>query len=387
MDKTFPLLFAKASTGKIKVWQIRVESVGKAAKIITYHGYIDSEELRSAEVKVAKGKNIGKKNETTPFEQACSQAESKWNKKKDKKYVEDPSGDSDILLPMLAQTFTKRKHDIDWPALGQPKLNGVRCLARREGKVIHYTSREAKPFTTLEHITPTLLKLMKDDEIFDGEVFTTHLTFQEIISAVKRQQENTLKLQLWVYDVISDDPFWKRDRFLKGRNDFLKGLPGSSAKDTVKFLLATELLNEKKMMEWHKFWAHPVPMKHVDGRVLGETPATYEGTIVRNRQGFYKQDFRSKDLQKYKDFIDEEYEIIGYHDGEGKDEGAVTWICVTKAGEEFDCTPNGTYEQRRQWWRDRKKYIGKMLTVRYQNLSDDRKVPIFPKGIIIRDYE
>jgi ATP-dependent DNA ligase len=326
-------------------------------------------------------KNLGKKNETTPFEQACKNAESKWNKKKDKKYVEDPSGDCDILLPMLAHTFTKRKHDIDWPALLQPKLNGVRCLARREGKKIFYTSREAKPFTTLEHITSMLLKLMRDGEIFDGEIFNLSMTFQEIISAVKRQQDDSLRLQYHVYDIVNDETFDRRNDLLYKRSTQLLdtfGRPGFMEKHPVEFVGAYECDNEDVMMRWHKVWAHPKP---------NGDPGMYEGTMVRNLKGLYKQDFRSKDLQKYKDFIDEEYEIIGYHDGEGKDEGAVTWICVTEDNEEFDCTPNGTYPQRRKWWKDRKKYLGKMLTVRYQNLSDDREVPIFPKGIVIRDYE
>ncbi|KKM95832.1 hypothetical protein LCGC14_1184290 [marine sediment metagenome] len=367
MNKTFPLLFAKSSTGKIKVWQIRAESDGKAAKIITYHGYVDSEELQSTTVKVAKGKNIGKKNETAPFEQACSQAESKWNKKKDKKYVEDPSGDSDILLPMLALTFTKRKHDIEYPALTQPKLNGIRCLAKKvsEKKMV-YTSRVGKVFTTLDHLSPDLLKLLKVGQVWDGELFTRQLTFQQITSAVKRLQENTALIQLWVYDIVdSETPFDERSRI------YVMSLTGAKS-DLLVPVPCIEVFNEREVIKLHDVFAYK------EG---------FEGIIIRNKHGLYLETYRSKDLQKHKNFIDDEYEIIGHHDGEGKDEGAVTWICVTKDGEEFDCTPNGTYEQRRKWWKDRKKYIGKMLTVRYQNLSDDRNVPVFPKGIVIRDYE
>jgi ATP-dependent DNA ligase len=365
-DKIFPLLFAKSSTGKIKVWQIRAESVDNEAKIVTNHGYVDSEELQSAEVKVTKGKNIGKKNETTPFEQACSQAESKWNKKKDKKYVEDPSGDSDILLPMLAHTFSKRKHDLNYPALAQPKLNGIRCLAKKiSDEEMVYTSREAKIFSTLEHLTPDLLKIMKVKQVLDGELFTRELTFQQITSAVKRLQDNTDLIQLWVYDIVdSDTPF---DRRLV---QYLKMVEKANS-DRVVSVTCEEVKSDEEVMVLHDRYYE----------------AAFEGIMIRNREGLYKETYRSKDLQKHKNFIDDEFEIIGYHDGEGKDEGAVTWICVTKDGEEFDCTPNGTYPQRYKWWEDRKKYIGKMLTVRYQNLSDDRNVPVFPKGIVIRDYE
>lgn len=366
MDKTFPPLFAKASTGKTKVWQIRVESAADGAKIITSHGYADQEELQIAEVKVTEGKNIGKANETTPFEQACSQAESKWNKKRDKKYVEDSSGESDIVLPMLAHTFTKRKHDIEWPALTQPKLNGVRCLAKKiSEKKISYSSREGKSFSTLEHLTPDLLKIMEVGQILDGEIFTREMTFQQIISAVKRLQPDSEKLQLWVYDIVEPETPFSVRRMIYHK------MVESANSDKLVSVLCQEAQDEKEVMQLHDHHAF-------NG---------FEGIMIRNTTGVYKDTHRSKDLQKHKDFIDEEFEIIGYHDGDGKDEGAVTWICVTKDGEEFDCTPNGTYDERRQWWKDRKKYIGKMITVRYQNLSDDRNVPIFPKGLGIRDYE
>ncbi len=364
MSKLWPALYGKSSTGKVKVWKIRVEKEGKIAVIVTEHGYKDSDALQEAKVKVAKGKNVGRSNETTPFEQACLEAESKWKKKQDRKYVEDPSGNSDLLLPMLAHTFTKRKHDIKYSALAQPKLNGIRCLAKKVSKKeMVYTSREGKVFTTLDHLSPDLLKLLEVGKVWDGELFTRQLTFQQITSAVKRLQENTALLQLWVYDIVdAKTPFYKRQKI------YLDKINGSKS-DLIVPVMVKAVESDKEVMEVHDHYYD----------------AGFEGIIIRNRLGLYKETYRSKDLQKHKNFIDDEYEIIGYHDGEGKDEGAVTWICITKEGEEFDCVPNGTYLQRQKWWRDRKKYLGKMLTVRYQNLSDDRNVPVFPKGVAIRE--
>jgi DNA ligase-1 len=391
MKKVFPTLYAKASTGKIKVWKIRAEGNKTGAFIVTDYGYEDSEELQSTTVEVNKGKNIGRANETTPFEQACLEAESKWNKKQDKKYTTDSSGESNILLPMLALDYKKRGKDIEWPALIQPKLDGVRCLARREGKEIHYTSRGGKVFENVGHITPMLLKLMKDGEVFDGELFTVHLTFQETVSAVKRKQDNTEKVQLHVYDIVNDDPFYKRNKTLHERaqiqkksfsrpKEFLDQWP-------VQFLTALEVSGEKKMLQWHALWTQGQPLKNVDGEVIGPGPDPfYEGTIIRNRGGKYKKDFRSKDLQKYKDFIDEEFEIVGAKEGKGKFKGAVVWLCVQEEGKEFECTPKGTMEQKQDWWKNRKKYFGKWITVRYQTRTDENK-PLFPVGLAIRDYE
>jgi ATP-dependent DNA ligase len=112
----------------------------------------------------------------------------------------------------------------------------------------------------------------------------------------------------------------------------------------------------------------------------------HEGVIIRNMDGVYKLKDRSVDLQKYKDFKDDEYEITGYKEAEGNDAGTVVWECVTPEGKNFSVRPKGSREERTQWLKDADKIVGKQLTVRYQELSDER-VPRFPSGVAIRDYE
>ena len=112
----------------------------------------------------------------------------------------------------------------------------------------------------------------------------------------------------------------------------------------------------------------------------------YEGVIIRNKNGLYKEKNRSNDLLKYKEFVDDEFEIVDYKCGTGQDANAVIWICKTKDEKIFNARPEGTLEERRKFYRYGKQYIGKLLTVRYQNLSKDG-IPRFPVGVTIRDYE
>jgi DNA ligase-1 len=111
----------------------------------------------------------------------------------------------------------------------------------------------------------------------------------------------------------------------------------------------------------------------------------YEGLMLRNKTGLYKN-ARSADLQKYKEFFDDEYEIIDYKEGEGVEAGCVLWVCKTAEGKTFNCRPRGTREDRAEMFGRGDEYIGKMLTVRFQELTTDR-VPRFPVGLAIRDYE
>ena len=117
------------------------------------------------------------------------------------------------------------------------------------------------------------------------------------------------------------------------------------------------------------------------------TKEGFEGVIIRNKNGKYEENNRSVNLQKLKKFVDEEFEIIDYTTPNiGKEVGCVIWICKTKEGKKFNVRPSGNYQERKNLYKNAKKYLGKMLTVRYQELTNGH-VPRFPVGITIRDYE
>jgi DNA ligase-1 len=135
---------------------------------------------------------------------------------------------------------------------------------------------------------------------------------------------------------------------------------------------------EKDLLRWHGLF----------------TEQGYEGSIIRSGGDEpYNFQYRDNQLQKYKDFEDAEFKIIGVEEGVGKDEGQATLICVTPQGTggrtgigDFGVKCKGVNAIREEQWKNRKAYIGKEVTVRYQVLSDEF-IPIFPVGIIVRDYE
>ena len=95
---------------------------------------------------------------------------------------------------------------------------------------------------------------------------------------------------------------------------------------------------------------------------------------------------RSPDLQKFKTFLDDEYEIVGFTQGTGTDEGCVIWECKTKEGKTFSVRPRGSVAERQGYFNNGNEWIGSQLTVRYQELTDGG-IPRFPVGITIRNYE
>jgi hypothetical protein len=91
-------------------------------------------------------------------------------------------------------------------------------------------------------------------------------------------------------------------------------------------------------------------------------------------------------LQKFKQFLDDEFSIVDFLEGTGNDAGTVIWVCTNDNNDTFKVRPRGTREQRREWFSDGNNLIGSTLTVRYFELTDDG-IPRFPVGIAIRDYE
>ena len=262
--------------------------------------------------------------------------------------------------PMLANKFEDKK--AVFPCYAQPKLDGVRCLF--DG-VLAWTRnlKEHKP-----HITRMLQErypLMQWPKglVLDGELMLPNATFQETVSAVKKEYEISATLQYHVYDCwmedIPDLPFYKRHRII--------------AEVVEDFPVITT-----KLCEGAEIW------RLLDAYI----EQGYEGLMYRNPDSAYKHGRSGRDLLKLKKFLDAEFQIVDAIEGKGKDVGTPIWVCRMSPTDErtFKARPMGTYEWRREAWKNRVSYFGKMLTVKYQELTDDG-IPRFPIGLEVRDYE
>lgn len=385
----FPTLFGSASTGKRKVYNIKVVANTTASgatygTIVKEYGYEDGKKQIN-EKDIYEGKNIGRSNETTALEQAISEARNSWQKKRSEGYkpADEEEGDDgsedgsaigasrhkavaeDVPAPMLAHDFNKRGHNMNFPCYVQRKYDGTRCVAV---PTVGLFSRNRKAYPNLEHIKAELA-VLPSSLILDGELYSDELTFQDIVGMVKRltlkagDDVKQLKVQFHVYDIISDAPYEER----LGR---LQALMAAYKFKYIR-LVKTEVASTKE------------DVKRLHAAYVAEG---YEGIMLRNAAGLYKVGNRSADLQKYKEFLDTEYPVVGFKEGEGAEANCVIWLCRTPEGREFACRPRGTREERQALFADGASYVGKPLTVRYQELSEDR-IPRFPVGIAFRDYE
>ena len=111
---SFPTLHGYAANGKIKVWTIEVI---EQATIRTTRGFLNGK-LQVNDKVIEAGKNIGKKNETTPYQQAMAESQSTWIKMKESGYFE-PNSTQPIInvipFPMLSHEYSKRSKSSVYP--------------------------------------------------------------------------------------------------------------------------------------------------------------------------------------------------------------------------------------------------------------------------------
>lgn len=377
----FPTLYKIDSKGKVREWNITV-NIGGAYTVT--HGARGGA-MQSTTVQCEQ-KNVGKANETSLNEQAMLEAESKWKKQQDKGYrpqagpiingaVEKTNlEDAKRHLPMLAKAFKDYSHKVTFPCYYQPKLDGIRCVSFVDSDgIVNLLSRKGKPFGLLPHIGQAVLEALKGNEewVLDGELYSDTLGFDEITSIVRKgkiEDPRASEIHYHIYDCFSDSRDLRQACFEKRSKQVAKMLAGR-AKPLVK--VHTDLLSSED----------EVALKLKEYEDKG-----YEGIMIRNVNGIYENDRRSENLQKVKSFTDDEFVVVGCNEGIGKFEGMGIFVCKTKGGALFSVMPMGSAEQRKEYYANRAKYVGEMLTVKFFEYSKDG-VPRFPIGVTFRNYE
>ena len=100
----------------------------------------------------------------------------------------------------------------------------------------------------------------------------------------------------------------------------------------------------------------------------------FEGTIIRFDLGEYENK-RSEQLVKYKDFIDEEFEILDSIEGKGGRAGTIGKFILKHdkyPGETFKSNVKGNFDYLREVWKNRESYVGKQATVQYFNRKNKK---------------
>ena len=384
----YPKLFKKTVTNKIQEWEIFT----KENCIITIQGQQNGKKQRYEEI-IKEGKNIGRSNETTPEQQAQAEAQSRWDKKHNKDYhltIEECNTTIKIAnrggyLPMLAQSYKKHaERHLKYPCYIQPKLDGLRCIATKDNKGVQLWFRSGKEITTMNHIAKELNLIMKEGDIFDGELYIHGEDFNSFTGAIRANKnlnpDITEKIQYHIYDFPKINRLNESSPYINRIAQFRKLILGHNCIAVETFSVS----NFEEAMDYYKMF-------------IG---LSYEGIMFRNEYMPYEQK-RSYNLLKYKEFVDDEFIIIGAEEGKGilarhvgsfickieanrvlKDIGGKEVTFGNKEGQ-IKAKMEGKQSLLKHLFENPKEYLGKPLTIKYQNLSKDL-IPRFPVGKTIR---
>tara|TARA_R110001606_G_scaffold11241_1_gene48668 strand:+ start:458 stop:1324 length:867 start_codon:yes stop_codon:yes gene_type:complete len=288
-----------------------------------------------------------------------------------------------MIKPMLAYKVDKKAVDWSENVFIQPKLDGVRCVIYLdEQENIRCFSRTGKEFYNLQHIKDSLTDFFKietefsanTDVVLDGELYNHDLkdNFEKIISLVRKKKptdndrlEAKHLVQFHCYDYIEtvmNQPYGYRMNQL---------VTSDMYSYCVKYV-ETKLVNNKDSANIiHQYNLN-------DG---------YEGSILRLDKPYECK--RSYNLQKFKDFQDDEAIIVGYEEGKGKREGTLgKFLMQDDDGIKFGCPPGKGYNYKAlaKMLKNIHKYMGQRATFTYfeRTPAGSYRHPLFKT---IRNYE
>jgi ATP-dependent DNA ligase len=373
--EALPILYALNKIGKVNWWRVYI--------FTDYYyrlGGMVNGKTREYTPVYATSKNIGKSNETSGHEQAIFEAKSHWNKKVDQGYRETIPNETEekkdeIIKPMLANKYVERGEKyLKLPFGGSRKFDGIRCIAMltSDGKV-RITSRNGKVLNFMECIRKQIVEMLSNygnkKIILDGELYNHSMPFNEISGLARKTTTPSKydeKIQLHIYDIVDENMIYS---------------------ERVEELKKLQVLHNERFIDGNlKFEFYELINSHDEVKELHDkyVKEGYEGLMLRNLDGMYKQKYRSNDLLKYKDFEDMEVEVVGALQSEsGNEKGAVVFVCAYPGSEKtFTVRPRGSIAKRRWQYKQKINYIGKQLTIRFQKTGlDDGSLPRFPVGI------
>lgn len=251
-----------------------------------------------------------------------------------------------LLRPMLALSFDDCR-TFSEDLVIQVKLDGHRCLiTKHEGEIIAY-SRQGKIIDSIDHILNPLKDRLPEGCTIDGELYIHGTPLQTLASWIKRKQPQTESLNYVAYDLISNDGYIDRHSEL------------------------SEILSEVKTDQTGKIMILPYRQFTNTEDMFSELQTVrsngYEGLMVRVKNRKYEAGKRSSSLLKVKQFQDAEFECI---DIESSREGWGICVLTTPEGKIFKTSAPGSIIEKTNQLKEKHKYIGKMLTVEFAQLTN-----------------
>lgn len=298
--------------------------------------------------------------------------------------------------PLLAAAIDDNEtlERLSYPLIASPKVDGIRCIVHPSHGPITRSGKNIKN----KHIRESLGKQViwgLDGEIVSGAIAATDV-FNRTTTAVMTH-DGTPDFMFHVFDTVTMNgcPYVMRLESVERRAEEIRTITGL---DYVRALPWRKVNNSSEVLDAEMDWL-----------ALG-----FEGVMLRYPQGPYKNGrstLREQTLMKLKRFTDAEAEIVGFEplwsnqNPQTRDSQGLAHRSDHKAGKiQVDTLGNlivrdlsGRFSVfnvgsgfdsslRQQIWDNRDRYIGKVITYKFQECGVV-EAPRFPIFLRIREAE
>ena len=243
--------------------------------------------------------------------------------------------------------------------LASRKLDGVRCIIRKEQDEITAYSRQGNEFTTLQKVIDEVSKI-PGDFVLDGEICLMDENgnehFQGLMKEIKRKNHTIKNPKYVIFDFLTLEEFDTKQGTATLEDRYIN-LQGCDLTETDTLSLLEQ---------------HPVESDEQLADMIADADENgYEGIMLRSNTGYEGK--RSKNLLKCKKFFDAEYKVqsVDFDSHrvirEGK-EVVVPMLAqayITHKGYEVAVGSGWNQEQRIKYHANPELLIGKTITVQY----------------------
>jgi DNA ligase-1 len=294
--------------------------------------------------------------------------------------------------PLLAPNEKVDLSTLNYPLLASTKLDGIRCIIK-EGEILSRSLKQIQCQQLRERLEPIRQFSELNQVIFDGEIYSPKLTFQQITHFTMTRdlgdEELPEHLRVYCFDML--DGF---DRPFELRNDVMEGTIGL-----------------------YNHIAYPVEQREVHSAKEVETyfeevlSQGYEGLILRDPKSFYKfgrGTIKEGIIFKVKPFLDFDGQIIDVIQATEVNEDAEKKInelgrsvtskkkgerhTIDKAsafmvkyeGKDLKVVLSMTDEEKEEVWKNKETYIGRWISYKGM-LVGSKDVPRHPVMIRFRE--
>lgn len=296
------------------------------------------------------------------------------------------NGRDNTILAMLAKTYTGKVWEKEPVMLGQPKINGLRCLitASRNANMfkpysLKFQSREGVVWNTLNNLEDYLLSVLPasfvDNMIdegwaMDGEVYLPGYSVNDINHFVKdaAAPENKL-LQYWCYDLAIEDMSQENRDIIRYKIDHPTqrccGNEHINNKERLIILDSIPIGNDIQAVKLRDVY-------------LG---CGYEGLILRNPTTEYQFGRRRVGyMEKFKTATEGDFEIIDIYKEEKRNLPIL--LCQNDINDAtFETRLSASFEAQETVLKMKDEFIGRFVHLEFGERSGIKKVPFHIKEV------